>query len=449
MYPFSFSPGDDIMLYEIVKQGRFYYKNDKKSRDQILNISLKSFRNIIKYAYRKSPFYKEYYKAYDIRYKDLDEIFPDDLPIIDKKTVIENFFEIPTEVIDKDKYKAALEEGNMLPSFNNIYIVHTSGSTGVPCPFLYSKQALISLESNFARLSLTGENKLSLKDLPIKSLYIAPVGSGYACTALALFGMKQYHCKNILIDARVPLEDWKDKIKDCSPLYLSGYPSCINLIAKLQQNGEINIKPKKIITGGEPLSTEYIKYFKDTFKADIIDYYGCTESIFIGAGGSSYNGIYLFDDINFIETDEKNTLIITPLYNKLFPLIRYKTNDIAENLQKEGWGNLPYTHIDRILGRKEDLMWFINENGKEDFLHPLFLDDLEVAGLLKYQFVKTSDNSFTLNCILKDKNIEKEIERQLHVFLNCKNMNNVKFKINPVNDLYRDPKSGKVKLIIN
>lgn len=449
MYPFSFPLGDDLMLFDIIKQGRFYYENDKKNREEILRISLKSFRNIVKYAYRKSSFYKKFYSSYNIKYKDLDEIPPDDIPIIDKKAVKENFFEITTEIIDKDKYKKALESGDMLPSFSDIYIVHTSGSTGVPCPFLYSKNALISLESNFARLSLIGENKLSLKDFPIKSLYIAPVGSGYACTALALFGMKQYHCKNILIDAKVPLQDWKDKIKDYNPLYLSGYPSCIYLIAKLQQKGEIDIKPKKIITGGEPLSREYIKYFKDTFDADIVDYYGCTESILIGAGGSSYQGIYLFDDINYIQTDEKNRLIITPFYNKLFPLIRYRTNDIAENLIDAGYGNLPYTHIDRILGREEDLMWFINESGKEDFLHPLFLDDLSVEGLLKYQFIKTSDYSFKLNCILKDKSIEKEIEKQLHVFLNCKNMNNIKFKITPVNDLIRDEKSGKVKLIIN
>lgn len=449
MYPFSFPLGDDLMLFDIVKQGRFYYENDKKSRDEILKISLNSFRNIVKYAYIKSPFYKEFYSSYNIKYEDLDEISPDDIPIIDKKAVKENFFKIPTRIIDKDRYKKALESKDMLPSFSHIYIVHTSGSTGVPCPFLYSKNALISLESNFARLTLIGENKLSLNDLPIKSLYIAPVGSGYACTALALFGMKQYHCKNILIDAKVPLQDWKDKIKDYNPLYLSGYPSCIYLIAKLQQKGEIDIKPKKIITGGEPLSREYIKYFKDTFDADIVDYYGCTESLLIGAGGSSYQGIYLFDDINYIQTDEKNRLIITPFYNRLFPLIRYRTNDIAENLIDSGYGNLPYTHIDRILGREEDLMWFINESGKEDFLHPLFLDDLSVEGLVKYQFIKTSDYSFTLNCILKDKSIENEIKKQLHAFLSCKNMNNIKFKITPVKDLIRDEKSGKVKLIIN
>lgn len=437
------------MLFDLIKQGRFYYEDNKKNREDILRNSLKCFRITLKYAYKKSSFYKEYYKSHNIKFQDLDEILPQDIPVIDKKTVIDNFFEIATEGIDRDKYKKALEKGEMLPSFDDVFIVHTSGSTGTPCPFLYSRQALVSLESNFARLSVTGENRLSLKDFPIKSLYVAPVGSGYACTALALFGMKQYHCKNIIIDAKTPLEEWREKIKDYDPLYLSGYPSCINLIAELQQKGELNLKPKKIITGGEPLSPEYVKYFKNVFKADIVDYYGCTESILIGAGGSAYEGIYLFDDLNYIEADEKSRLIITPFYNHLFPLIRYKTGDIAENMKKQGYGSLPYTHIDRISGRQEDLIWLINENGQEDFLHPLFLDDLSVKGLLKYQFVKTSDTSFTLNCILTDKNTDKEIERQLKTFLTYKNMNNIKFRINPVNELYRDPKSGKVKLIIN
>ena len=56
----------------------------------------------------------------------------------------------------------------------------------------------------------------------------------------------------------------------------------------------------------------------EVFGGDVINYYGCTESLFIGAGSSWYDGIYLFDDVNYLETDAMNRLIITPLVNPAF-----------------------------------------------------------------------------------------------------------------------------------
>ncbi|EGD50376.1 hypothetical protein TheetDRAFT_2811 [Thermoanaerobacter ethanolicus JW 200] len=40
-----------------------------------------------------------------------------------------------------------------------------------------------------------------------------------------------------------------------------------------------------------------------------------------------------------------------------------------------------YTYIKRVIGREEEIMWFKNENGDKDFLHPLFIDDLDVEGI--------------------------------------------------------------------
>lgn len=339
----------------------------------------------------------------------------------------------------------------MLPAIKNRFIVHTSGSTGEPTNFIYNKKALRILEANFARLSIGGQNDIGIKDFPIDSLYIAPVGSGYACTALAIFGMHEYRTKSVIINAQTPLSKWKSIIEGCNPNYLSGYPSCIKLVAELMEKGEIQLKPKKIITGGEPLTSELQQYFKNIFSADIIDYYGCTESILIGAGTTYYNGIYLFDDINYVEKDEIGRLIITPLYNKAFPLIRYRLNDIVDGFNKDYEGELPYTHINKVIGRKEDLMWFVNENGEKDFLHPLFLDDLNVNGIINYQFVQNNLQSFELKCVsnesFKDK-MEKEIISQMDYFLKNKKMRNVKYNIDFVDYIPADKKTGKTKLVI-
>lgn len=264
-------------------------------------------------------------------------------------------------------------------------------------------------------------------------------------------GLKEYHVKGIVLDASTPKEKWGQIINNYSPGYLSGYPSCLNIVAKLQEEGVINFHPKKIITGGEPLNHENAVYLSKIFNSDIIDYYGCTESILLGAGSSFYEGIYLFDDLNYFEVDHNNHLIITPLYNRLFPLIRYKINDMVEGFSKDYKGNLPFTHISRVLGRNEEIMWFINEKGQEDFLHPLFIDDLNVEGVKKYQFEQIDNKNFILRCIrisLSEDKIKSMIEKQMDTFLLKKNLSNVKYKIIFVEDIPVNPVTGKIKLVI-
>ena len=441
------------MLIDLAKYGKKLYKHNEFSREEIINYSERKFRSTIKYAYRNSEFYKKLYSSNGIEYGDLSNINIRDIPIIDKKYIRENFYDIAVSNISKDKIENAIKGDSLLPRVGEKYIVHTSGSTGIPTNFLYDKRALMILESNFVRLTLQGgEKKLGLSDFPLRNLYIAPVGSGYACTALAIFGMQEYKCKSVVINAQKPLDEWVRLIKDYNPTYLSGYPSCLNLVASLKEEGRIDIKPKKIITGGEPLTKEASEYYKKVFGADVIDYYGCTESIFIGAGSSFYDGIYLYDDLNYTEVDDSNRLIITPLYNREFPLIRYRLSDIVDGFTKEQVGRLPYTHMNKVMGREEEIMWFVNSKGKRDFLHPLFLDDLDVKGITKYQFVQKSINYFEIRCITSSRandNIEKrEIENQIDRFLSAKDLNNVKYNIKFVDKLQVNKNTGKTKIVI-
>ncbi len=438
-------------LIRLIKDGISYYNHNKWTREQVLLYSQKKFRYILKYAYKHSPFYKNYYTWKGIKYKDLDDIPINEIPTLTKEQVRNNFYKISTVPMDSYLVKQAIKSSSLLPKVKNNYLVHTSGSTGVPTNFLYDKRALDTLEANFVRLSIEGVNPVSLKDFPIKSLYIAPVGSGYACTALAVYGMERYKCKSIIVNAQDPLSQWKESLKDFNPCYISGYPSCLNIISSLVENKELNLHPKKIITGGEPLTKENCLYYHELFNADVIDYYGCTESICIGASTNYYNGMYLFDDLNYIEKDDENRLIITPLYNKAFPLIRYKLTDMVLNFTKRSSGPLPYTHIDKIMGRHEELMWFVTENGNKDFLHPLFLDDLNVKGILKYQFIQVNENKFILKCVSSSRDadfLSKKIISQINIFLKNKNMKNVKYSIDFVDSIPINPKTGKSKLVI-
>ncbi|QSZ27949.1 phenylacetate--CoA ligase family protein [Aceticella autotrophica] len=439
-------------MIKVMMEGFKLYNHNKWCREKIMQYSSKRMREMIKYAYTFSNFYKTLYKGTGIKYEKLDNIPIKELPVIDKEVVRNNFFDIVTDSISQREIEKAMKNNELMVRIGIYILVHTSGSTGKPCNFLYDIDALDMIEANMVRISLGGKKEIGWSDFPIKVLYIASVGSGYASTVVALNGIKKYRAKSMVINVADPIDTWKDKTKNFNPNYLAGYPSCVKILADMQQRGEINIKPKKIITGGEPLKKEVSSYLSSVFDADVIDYYGCTESIFLGIGTSWYEGMYLMDDMNYVEVDEFGRLIITPLHNKIFPLIRYRLNDVVEGFDREYKGPLPYTHIKRVIGREEEMMWFKNENGDKDFLHPLFIDDLEVHGIKEYQFIKTGDESFILNCVKlphTNGNVEEEIKRQLDQFLSKKKLRNVKYKIHFKEMLQNDIKTGKVKMVID
>lgn len=443
--------GDDIMI-EVIMRGSELYEHNKWSRDHMMEYSNSLLKNTIKHAYENCSFYKRYYSSFGIDGNDIDHIHLNQLPEIDKDIVRENFLDISEEKINPGYLNEQLKKEKLLTKLKGLTLVHTSGSTGKPCNFLYDRNALLTVEANYYRMTIDGENPIGLKDLPIRTLYVASVGSGYASTALASNGIRSYGSISKVINANEPVNSWIRKIKRFKPNYLAGYPSCIKIIGDLQEKGELCIKPKKIVTGGEPLSRETSEYFKRVFGADVINQYGCTESVLIGAGASWYDGMYLYDDMNYAETNNKGELIITTLYNSVFPLIRYRLNDVVEGFSRESSGPLPYAHIDRLIGRSEEMMWFKNPMGNWEFLHPLFIDDLDVKGIKEYQFVQMSDESFMLRCV-KDASashdMEKNIRKQLDAFLNKKGLDNISYKIEYADHLNIDKASGKAKMVIN
>ena len=420
------------------------WKNAGKSADQIQTESIAAFRRMLEHAWKNTRFYPAFWGRSGICYEDLRVIEPGDIPCITKEDVRKNYADFSTVSLRKDR------TGEWIPK-KKAAVIHSSGSTGIPLQFLYSRRAMTMVEANFVRLSnLGGKKRVGWRNLPIRNIHAASVGEGYASALLLTDGLSRYHAKCIVLNASEPLAEWVEKTGDFCPNFLSGYPSCLAMLLDLQKEGKIDLHPLKVITGGEPLKEDLKMELEKCFDADVIDYYGCCESLMVGAGSSWYQGMYLFDDMNYAEVDDKGHLILTPLYNPLFPLIRYRLDDLVEGFSRTGRGELPFTHIDRILGRDEDILWFRNEDGNPDFLHPLVLDDLNVKGLTSYQFIQKNDELFYVDCIMEssDPAIEGEIRRQLDEMLRHKKMQNVHYEIIHRSRLQRNPKSGKIPLTI-
>jgi phenylacetate-CoA ligase len=230
-----------------------------------------------------------------------------------------------------------------------------------------------------------------------------------------------------------------------------GYPSAIKILGELVEKGEIQIKVFRVISCGEPLNANLRRYMEEVFHADVVNIYGASESLALGVETNHEEGMYLFDDMNFIEVED-GTMYLTSLYNYVQPLIRYKISDQLKLKETDEECIYPFTKAESLLGRNEDLMWFEDRYGNREFLHPLSIEGFCIEGMLDYQFRQIDYNSFEMLIEASGEgnkeSIQSDMLKNMTEILCKKNLGYVKFDIQFVEEILPDPQTGKKRLIL-
>lgn len=285
----------------------------------------------------------------------------------------------------------------------------------------------------------------------LRILYVAATEERFAGVMTVYEGVKGFGFKPLLLNINLPLEIWVEKINGFNPHAIIGYPSAIKIICDLISECRIKSNAFRVITGGEPLLMEQREYFQSVLGTDIFNVYAASESMILGFETQVYGGFYIFDDMNYVELKEDHTLI-TPLYNYSQPLIRYRLTDKLMNKEREASEALPFSKIKGVLGRNEEIMWFINDKGKKDFLHPLVIDSLELQGITKYQFVQNSDKSFVIRVELRKStnfnDVKVKLREQMDKILKEKNLICLDYDVEYVNHIPINAATGKSNIVI-
>jgi len=430
-----------------------FEKNLNKTREDILKNREKKFHKLINFVFKNSLFYKNYYQSHGIRERDLKNISIDKFPSIDKNIMMENYDQIITDKgLSKNRIETFIENNpKPLSILNNQYrVIHTSGSTGKIAYFIYNEREWDIIKAVSLRLF----NNFGLKRK--NYAFIGASDGHYAGISLFSSPLKtfqEYFYKNyLIINLNYPLSGYIDDLNKLNPDNLTGYPSALKMLANFQNKGLLNISPLTIVSGGEALSPKTKRYLKRTWKnSNIVNYYGASESIIIGIAKEQFSGLYIFDDINYIEIKD-NFYYLTNLYNYSQPLIRYKMNDILRTVHNKDkkW---PFTQVKQIIGRQENILWFRNQENKKEFIHPIVFVEFYVKGLIKFQIIQVNDIKFIFKAVIDNgKNVKKvknKIAKKLTYILQNKRLSNVSFAIKVVNDIANDKKTNKYKLIIN
>lgn len=430
-------------------------KNASMTKESMRELQNRKLRKLLRYAWENSAYYRQAFEQAGITETALDTLPLSAFPTMDKTALMEHFDELVTAPGLKQESLRQFdqeEQPERKPYQGKYHIVHSSGSTGKPGYFVYDEAAWRQMLLGIIRGALWGMSMPQILRLLIgrpRIVYIAATDGRYGGAMAVGDGIDGVGAKQMYLDINTPLAQWTQNIRRFKPNIIIGYPSAIKILAELAESGVVSVRISRVISCGEPLSPGLRKFFEDSFDCPVVNFYGASESLALGVETGRETGMLLFDDLNVVEIQD-GAMYLTCLYNFAQPLIRYRISDHLA--PKDPLVSSPFTHVEIVLGRDEDLLWFESGNGHREFLHPLAIEGFCIEGLRDYQFRQTAPDAFEMlaeagaekrqNCI------RSELLRQMKIILREKHLEYVQFYVRFVDEILPDPKTGKKPLII-
>ena len=429
------------------------------SPQQIHDLQQKRFKKLLRHVLQKSKFYQRYYREHGITERDVDGVKPDDLPVIDKQIVMENYDDLVCDpALKKDALERFIAESpDARSKYRNVYkVIHTSGSSGTIGLFVYGPKDWVLVKAIGLRAG-----GISINPLGRKRLAFVGATDGHYASVTSIRNAPAFLFKVMVLSISNPIEEICQDIDRFRPDVLVGYPSGVSLLAQEQIARNINITPKKILCTGEPLTPVVRTSIEKAFGVNPTNFYGTSETITFGAECDDCHRLHFFDDwlsvqvvdktLESVRPGQAGRAVITNLYNYTQPLIRYQMDDeivLSDKPCQCGW---PFPVIEKIAGRSEESLWFSRANGTREFIHPSSLGEFFVPGLETFQFVQTGTDRLTMKAVVRSKkdSIVPAIRERMTEILSQKALNEtVEFDVELVDHIQNDPKTGKFRLII-
>jgi phenylacetate-coenzyme A ligase PaaK-like adenylate-forming protein len=389
-----------IMLKLLLKLGQLR-RHEHWTREQLEAYQAEQLRRLRTYAYTHSPFYRQFHNGLTDR--PLNE-----LPILTKALVMEHFDELVTDrtlrLADVRAYAAQGEAGKR---YRNRYWVNaTSGSSGHPGFFVFNDAEWISILASFARgqewsgmrISLTRQQRMAT----VASISPWHVSSQVSAVA------KSWWRPSLRLPASQPLPQSVEQLNAWRPDVLIAYASMAGILAEEQLAGRLYIHPRVVYTSSEVLTPQTRQRAHQAWGDEPFDQYGATETADIAAEYRACRRMHVFEDLLLAEVvDDHNRpvplgeygtkVLITTLFSRTQPLIRYELNDSVRISTADHACQLPFAVLESVQGRREDVLKLPGRDGGRVTVQPLVynrvMDIIPVSG---WQVIQEADDSLTL-----------------------------------------------------
>lgn len=392
---------------QVYKYAQLYERLQWMTRQEIRAYQFSRLKELLEYAYKNVPFYREFWDSYGID------------PVVDSLEDLKKF-----PVVSKSMLQEAIKSGKISREYigklnsREISWQSTTGSSGEPFRFPVDLNSSNHKEGVRRRVYRwygldygvkwarfwRGEYRKTFRD-KIKEWLI---GEYRFC----------------IYDPKYPLETrltperiiyFIDELNKIKPEIIDGFVSSLRDISLciLENDISLDFKPRAIVTGAEMLTDNDRKLISKAFGSVVFNRYGGTESSIIAheceyQAKSETHYLHIQEDRLIVEVDENNELIFTDLSNRAIPFIRYRNGDIVtvDNSYDCPCGR-KFSVITSIQGRVNDM--FILPGGGKVTSHLFQHYMKKCEGIAKYQMIQESLDLIVVNWV-KNRNLFKEEE---------------------------------------
>lgn len=420
------------------------------SRSDLQNSLDRRFRELARFAVQRSPYFAEIVASHHI---DPETCLPQDFPELTKKTLIHDFDRIVTEPALSRASITGFFEVSRDPTElfdGKFHVLRTSGSTGTPGFTAFTPREWIRGCSSQFRVMPGLQIRKRLAFVGVTHHHLA--GVSLAMTGRRGVNQLFYDCR--AFDFNSPTADLVRQLNEFQPHVLSGYANVLMLLAHEQRAGRLRVRPRFVCSSGEVMRPNVRQELEATFPVPVVDMYSSSETLFMGAATSA-EGFTLFEDDFIFEIFPKH-LLVTNVFNRTVPLIRYRIDDAL--IVGEPTAGSPFRRISQIAGRNDQPFSLRNNDGQLELIPPLTMTYLPIPEVDGLQVVVVSDHELIFRVRLDSqislnlaarRQMLAEIESGLRGWLTHKRLEqSVKFRVDADTPLQLDPISSKARLIL-
>jgi putative adenylate-forming enzyme len=418
---------------------------------------------IVRHAATHSAYYGERFAGIELS----DDLDLGALPRLDKATMLENFDGLVTDrrltLAGVEQHLTELEHVDsrsdpmLLDEYRAMASGGTSGRRGV---FVYGRA---DWTESLAGLLRFGSTYLDFAPrLPRRGMAMINADHPLHMSGRWNRSTDVGAHRLLRLDARAPIGQLVEALNAFQPQCLFAYPSTAALLAERQLAGELRIAPEVVTTGGEVLTIKMRKRIAAAFGQTPFNGYGATEAGYIAVDCNRHAGLHLFEDQVLIEVvdddyqpvpdgEPGSRLLITNLYNRTQPLIRYELNDLVTVSPDPCPCGRPFPLLKSIEGRSDDVLELPAAEGGTIKVHPLTLRSplAGITALSEYRIVYGA-GELRVEAVLAGADGRQacgEIETGLGAALAERGAQAPPILVESVTEIPRHPHSGKHKVI--
>lgn len=349
---------------------RSYYKLKWDLRKKIM---CRNLADIAEFAGASVPYYRDLFKKHNFQPRLLrkDSAYLQELPYLTKDIVREHGSRLLSEDLSQVRH----------------YNMKTGGSTGLSAHFFYNQTAA----DYSAAVTLFARESVGKKKHKFELHFSCRFPGSLTSTGWTKENWKELamNRSNIFFDRLddVGLDEMWNSLRDFNPYLIHAHPSTIYALACHIQKTRGKAKTFDIFeSSGELLQQYQRETIAEVLQCKVVDRYGLAE---FGVMGYELNGagsgIQVLDSEGWPESlqheDESgltHELVLTGFRNRLMPLLRYRTGDLATVV--EGQNGF---YLTDVVGRIHDL---VSINGVPHPTHHIMdMFDHRVGGIQEFQ----------------------------------------------------------------